>query len=65
TASVAASASSALVKDFTQPYPNQIDNSQLSVVIPLANLVIVILFSIGLGCLVSGFTWKILRSRSV
>ncbi|MBD2085071.1 hypothetical protein NDI49_11615 [Trichocoleus sp. ST-U3] len=64
TASVAASASSALVKDFTQPYPNQIDN-QLSAVIPLANLVIVILFSIGLGCLVSGFAWKILRSRSV
>ncbi|MFE1746403.1 hypothetical protein [Coleofasciculus sp. H7-2] len=65
TASVAASASSALIKDFTQPYPNQIDNNQLSAVIPLANLLIVILFSIGLGCLVSGFAWKILRSRSV
>ncbi len=61
-ASVAASAASALIKDITQPYPNQINNQQ-NIALPLANLIIVMLFSIGLGCLISGYTWKLLRYR--
>jgi hypothetical protein len=58
TASVAASVSSALIKDFTPLYPIKINKNQLPLAEPLSNLFIVLLLSLGLGWLSGWRLWK-------
>ena len=61
TASVAASVSSALIKDFTPLYPIKINKNQLPLAEPLSNLLIVLLLSLGLGWLSGWRLWKCLH----
>ena len=63
TASAAASASSALVKDFTQLTIIKVDKNQFPLAEPISNLLIVLLFSLGLGWLAGWVSWKIMRDR--
>ncbi len=60
TASAAASASSALIKDFSQFYPIKVDR-KLPIAEPLSNLIVILLFSLGLGLLTGWLSWKILQ----
>lgn len=60
TASVAASVSSALIKDFTPFYPIKIDKNKLPLAEPVSNLLIVLLLSLILGVLSGWGLWKYL-----
>lgn len=64
-ASTAASAFSALVKDFTQFYPIKVDSKKLPWGEPLSNLMLVLLFSILFGVVSGRFTLWILDKRRV
>ncbi|MBD2472376.1 hypothetical protein [Nostoc sp. FACHB-145] len=57
-ASIASSAASTLVKDFTQFYPIKVDKKLLPYAEPLSNLIVILAFSIVLGWLASFAVWK-------
>ena len=64
TASTVASAFPALVQEVTRLYIIKVDKNQYPLAQPISNLLIVLLFSLGLGWLAGWVSWKIMRSRS-
>ncbi|AFZ15259.1 hypothetical protein Cri9333_4477 [Crinalium epipsammum PCC 9333] len=64
TASIIASTFPTVVQEFTRLYGIKVDKNQFPLAEPISNLLIVLLFSLGLGGLAGWGSWKIMRSRS-